>query len=51
MWVGLDYLFLLADKDATGVGWVAAEEGEQQVQGREAEAFDFRATARARAGY
>jgi hypothetical protein len=37
--------FLLADEDATGVGWVAAEEGEQQVQGREAEAFNFWAAA------
>ena len=35
----------LAHEDATGVGWVASEEGEQQVQGREAEAFDFRAAA------
>lgn len=45
MWVGLDYLFLLADEDTAGVSCFAAVEGEQQVQGREAEAFDFRAAA------
>ena len=32
MWVGLDYLFLLAYEYAAGVGWVAAVEGEQQIQ-------------------
>ena len=41
----------LAHEDAAGVGWVAAEEREQQVQSWEAEAIDLRAAAWACAGY
>jgi len=41
----------LAYKDTTVVGWVATEEREQQIQGWEAEAFDFRAAACASASY
>ena len=41
----------LAHEDAAGIGWVATEEGEQQIQSWEAEAFDFRAAAWASAGY
>jgi hypothetical protein len=41
----------LAHEDAAGIGWVTAEEGEQQVQGWEAEAFDFWAAAGACASY
>ena len=40
----------LANEDTAGVGWIAAKEGEQQVQGWEAEAFDFWAAAWASAG-
>ena len=40
----------LAHEDTTSVGWVTTEEGEQQVQGWEAEAFDFWAAAWASAG-
>ena len=40
----------LGNKDAAGVGWIAAVEGEQQIQGWEAKAIDLRAAAWARAG-
>ena len=43
--------FLLAHEDAAGIGGVATEEGEQQVQGWEAEAFNFWAAAGACASY
>ena len=50
MWVGLDYLFLLADKDAAGAGWIAAVEGEQQIQGWEVKDINLWAAAWACAG-
>jgi len=42
---------LLTDKDTAGIGWVAAEEREQQIQGGEAKSIDLRATAWACASY
>ena len=42
--------FLLADKYAFGVGGVAAEEGEQQIQGWKAKTLYLWSSARARAG-
>jgi hypothetical protein len=39
--------FLLAHEDAAGIGGVATEKRKQQVQGWEAEAFDFWAATRA----
>ena len=43
--MGWNYHFLLADEYTAGVGWIAAEEGEQQIQSWEAEAIDLRAAA------
>jgi hypothetical protein len=43
--------FLLAHEDAAGIGGVATEKRKQQVQGWEAEAFDFWAATRASASY
>ena len=40
----------LAHEDAAGVGWIAAVEGEQQIQGWEAEDINLWATSRACAG-
>ena len=40
----------LADEYTAGVGWIAAVEGEQQIQGWEAKAIDLRAAAWACAG-
>ena len=45
-----NYLFLLAHEDAAGVGWIAAVEGEQQIQGWEVKDINLRATAWACAG-
>ena len=39
------YKVILPDKDATGVGWIATVEGEQQIQSWEAEGFNFWAAA------
>jgi len=47
---GLDYLFLLAHEYAAGVSWVAAVEGEQQIQSWEIKDINLRATAWACAG-
>jgi hypothetical protein len=47
---GLDYLFRLAHEDASGVGWIAAVEGEQQIQSWEVKDINLRATAWACAG-
>ncbi len=42
--------FLLADEDAAGVSWVAAVEGEQQIQSWEVKDINLRAAAWASAG-
>ena len=42
---GLDYLFLLADINTAGVGWIATVEGEQQIQSWEVKDINLRATA------
>jgi hypothetical protein len=48
--MGLDYLFLLAYEDTAGVTWVAAVEGEQQIQSWEVKDINLWATAWACAG-
>jgi hypothetical protein len=53
MWMGLGCLKVtkkLAHEYAAGVGWVAAVEGEQQIQSWEAKDINLRATAWACAG-
>ena len=42
---GLDYLFLLAHEDAAGVSWIAAVEGEQQIQSWEVKDINLLDTA------